>query len=123
MGPEKVNLGLNSVSVWRNDTTGKKCLSPGEEGNMSDAFSLFPSRFPWSPRDTWREPRGAEKVVPWAGPLLLSWAGLLACRQLMASGQRCRETALPRSSSSAKGSRAEGTACSHHRETTEVEKH
>jgi len=29
----------------------------------------------------------------------------------MASGQRCRETALPRSSSSAKPSRAEGTAC------------
>ena len=28
----------------------------------------------------------------------------------MASGQRCRETALPRSSSSAKPSRAEGTA-------------
>ena len=31
----------------------------------------------------------------------------------MASGQRCRETALPRSSSSAKRSRAEGTACRH----------
>ena len=45
-----------------------------------------------------------------AGPLRLSWAGLLAWRELVASGQRCRETALPRSSSSAKRSRAEGTA-------------
>jgi len=49
--------------------------------------------------------------MPWVGPLLLSWAGLLAWRELMASGQCCRETAVPRSSSSAKPSRAEGTAC------------
>ena len=89
---------------------------------MRDAFSLLHSRFPWSPRDTWREPRGAEKVVPWAGPLLLSWAGLLGWRELMASGQRCRETALPRSSSSAKGSRAEGTACRHRGERSGEER-
>ena len=89
---------------------------------MSDAFSLFHSRFPCSPRDTWREPRGAEKVVPWAGPLLLSWAGLLGWRELLASGQHCRETALPRSSSSAKHSRAEGTACRHQRERSEAER-
>ena len=57
--------------------------------------------------------RGVIKMPPWAGPLLLSWAGLLGWRELMASGQRCRETALPRSSSSAKRSRAEGTACRH----------
>jgi len=37
----------------------------------------------------------------------------------MASGQRCRETAVPRSSSSAKHSRAEGTACQ--QEAREVE--
>jgi len=50
-------------------------------------------------------------VLPSDGPVLLSWTGLLGLRELMATGQHCRETALPRSSSSAKPSRAEGTAC------------
>ena len=59
--------------------------------------------------------------MPWVGPLLLSWAGLLAWRELMASGQCCRETAVPRSSSSAKRSGAEGTACKEPR-TEEVSK-
>ena len=99
----------------------ERSVSPQvREGNTTDDFSLFPSRFPWSPRDTWREPRGAEKELAWAGPLLLSWAGLLGWRELMASRQRCRETALPRSSSSAKGSRAEGTACRCRGEVREV---
>jgi len=61
-------------------------------------------------------------VLPWAGPLLLSWAGLLGWRELMTSGQHCRETALPRSSSSAKCSRADGTACRHRGERSEVER-
>ena len=66
--------------------------------------------------------RGVIKMPPWAGPLLLSWAGLLGWRELMASRQRCRETALPRSSSSAKRSRAEGTACRHRGETFKKER-
>lgn len=49
---------------------------------------------------------GEKKVTPWPGPLLLSWDGLLGRRKLMASGQHHRETVLPRSSSSAKCSRA-----------------
>ena len=48
-----------------------------------------------------------------------SWEG---GRELTASGQHCRETALPRSSSSAKRSRAEGTACRHRGERSEAEK-
>ena len=56
------------------------------------------------------EPTRGVIKTPWAGPLRLSWAGLLGWRELTASGQRCRETALPGSSSSAKRSRAEGTA-------------
>ena len=66
--------------------------------------------------------RGVIKMPPWAGPVLLSWAGLLGWRELMASGQQCRETALPRSSSSAKRSRAEGTACRHRGESSEAER-
>ena len=76
----------------------------------------------WRPRDISREWGGAEKVLPWSAPLLLSWAGLLGRRELMASGQRCRETALPRSSSSAEHSRAESTACRHRGETSEAER-
>ena len=116
LGKEKVILGANSFPDRRNATAGKKSLSPAEGGIIRDCFSLFHRRFPWSPRDSWREPRGG-KVTPWAGPLLLSWAGLLGRRELMASRQRCRETALPRSSSSAKRSRAEGTACRHRGES------
>jgi len=41
-----------------------------------------------------------------AGPLLLSWAGVLGQREIMASRQHCRETALPKNSWSAKHSRA-----------------
>ena len=33
-----------------------------------------------------------------AGPLLLSWAGVLGQREIMASRQHCRETALPKNS-------------------------
>ena len=43
---------------------------------MSDAFSLFPSRFPWSPRDTWREPRGGREsaALGWSCAAELGWA-------------------------------------------------
>jgi len=111
MGHEKVNLGL--LCVWREDITKKQCLSPDEGGNTNDSFSLYHSRFSWRPKDTWREPRGAEKEMPWAGPLLLSWAVLLGWREIMAFKQCCRETSLARSSSSDKHNRAEGTACRH----------
>ena len=103
-------VGPKSVIDRTKDTAAKKCLSQGYGMNMSDDFSLLHGSFPRSPRDTSREPRRAEKVVPWAGPLLLSWAGLLGWRELMSSGQCCRGTAVQRSSSSAKHSRAEGTA-------------
>ena len=68
------------------------------------------------------KPTGGVIKMPWAGPLLPGCAGLLGHRELMASGQHCRETALPRSSSSAKRSRAEGTACRHRGERSEAEK-
>ena len=68
------------------------------------------------------KPTGGVIKMPWAGPLLPGCAGLLGGRELTASGQHCRETALPRSSSSAKRSRAEGTACRHRGERSEAEK-
>ena len=40
----------------------------------------------------------------------------------MAAGKHFKETALPRSSSSAKHSRAEGTACRHRGERSETER-
>ena len=104
------------------------------EGLVSDYFRVLQIVFPMQDpapfqelsaletRDISREWGGAEKVLPWAGPLLLSWAGLLGPRELMASGQRCRETALPRSSSSAEHSREESTACRHRGETSEAER-
>ena len=58
VGQEEVILGPNSVSERGKDTAGKKCLSPAEGGNIRDSFSLFHSRLPWSPRDTWREAKG-----------------------------------------------------------------
>ena len=61
-------------------------------------------------------------MVPWAGPVLLSWAGLLGWREITAGEEHCRETALPRSSSSAKQSRAEGTACRQRGERSEAER-
>ena len=51
----------NSFPNRRNATAGKKCLSPAEGGNIRDCFSLFHSRFPWSSRDTLREPRGGRE--------------------------------------------------------------
>ena len=36
----------NFLSERRNDTAGKKCLSPAEGGNVSDDFSLFQNRLP-----------------------------------------------------------------------------
>ena len=55
------------------------------------------------------KPKRGDIKMPWAGPLLLSWSRLLGWKELMATGLHCRETALPRSSSSAKRSRAKGT--------------
>ncbi|XP_009922576.2 olfactory receptor 14C36 [Haliaeetus albicilla] len=76
MGQEKVTLVPYSFSDKRNVTSGKKCLSPAEGGNISDCFSLFPSRFPWSPRDTWREPRGGREsaALGWSSAAELGWA-------------------------------------------------
>ena len=86
-------------------------LSSVQRGAERDCVGLLPSRCPrrdcaacrshqpCSPRDVSRDARGAEQATPWAEPLLLSWAGLLGHRELMASEQSCRETALPRSSS------------------------
>ena len=84
--------------------------------------ACFTAGSPGAPETPGGSPEGAEKVMPWAGPLLLSWAGLLGWRQLLASGQCLRETALPRSGSSAKCSRAEGTACRHPGEMSEAER-
>ena len=53
--------------------------------------------------------------MPWAGAVLLSWAGLVGQRELVARGPWCRETAVPRSSSSAQCSRKE-TQRHRHRE-------
>ena len=47
--------------------------------------------------------------LPRAGPLLLSWVGLLGQRELLVED---RKTALPRSSSSAQCSRAGDSHCS-----------
>ena len=47
----------------------------------------FRSCQPHSHRDLSRETSDVEKVVPWVGPLLLSWAGLLGQEELMASGK------------------------------------
>ena len=60
----------------RNYTGRKKCLSPGEGRNTSDYFSLFHCRFPWSPRDTWREPRGGREsdALGWSSAAELGWA-------------------------------------------------
>lgn len=55
-----------------------------------------------------KAPRGVI-AVPWAGAVLLSWAGLVGQRKLVARGPWCRETAVPRSSSSAQCSRAGGS--------------
>lgn len=60
--------------------------------------------------------------LPWAGALLLSWARLLGQRELPARGPWCRETALPRRSSSAQCSRAGGSHHRWHRERTEGER-
>jgi len=108
MGKEKVILGANSFGDRRNATAEVKHLSPAEGANISDCISLFHSKLSWRPKDTSGSPRWLEKVLPWAGPLLLSWAGLLGWRELMATRQHCRETAVPRSIFSAKPSRAEG---------------
>ena len=85
------------------------------EGTSVIASACFPAGSPGGPGTAGGSPEGAEQVLPWAGPLLLSWAGLLGQRELMASGQRCRETALPRS-------RAGGTACRHREETCKAER-
>jgi len=122
MGQGKVILRPQSVTERTKDIAGKKSLSPGYGRSITDDLSLLHSRFPRSPWDTPREPRGAEKVLPWAGPLLLSWTGLLGWRQIMASGQCCRETAVPRSSFSAKHSRAEATACRQQGQRSEAER-
>ena len=42
-------------------SAGNKCVPPGEARPMRDCLILLPSRFPCSPRDSWREPRGAEE--------------------------------------------------------------
>ncbi len=60
------------------------------------AAGCLPAGSPAAPGTAGGSPEGTEKVLPWAGPLLLSWAGLLAWRELMASGQRCREAAAER---------------------------
>lgn len=95
-------------------------LSSVQRGAERDCVALLPSRCPTrdsaafrshqpcSPRDVSRDARGAEQVAPWAEPLLLSWAGLLGQRELLTRGTRCRETALPMSSSSAQRRRAGG---------------
>ena len=69
-------LGPNSFSDERNDAAGRKCLSPAEGGNIRDSFSLFHSRFPWSPRDTWREPQGGREsaALGWSCAAELGWA-------------------------------------------------
>ena len=51
-GPRKGNVPAQFFPDRRNGTAGKKSVSLAEEGNLSDSFSLFHSRFPWSPRDT-----------------------------------------------------------------------
>lgn len=60
--------------------------------------------------------------MTWAGPVLLIWAGLLGQRGLLARGPWFRETALPRSSSSAQHSRAGGSDHRCHRERIEGER-
>jgi len=111
----------NSFSEMINATVETKCLSPAEGGNISDCFSLFHSKLSWRPKDTSRESR-VGKVVPWADPLLLSWAELWGWREFMARGKHFKEAAVPRSSSSAKPSRAEGTARRQRGERREAER-
>jgi len=43
---------------------------------MSHFFSMFQSRFPWSPRDTSREPRGDREgsAYGWSSAAELGWA-------------------------------------------------
>ncbi|XP_054664728.1 olfactory receptor 14A16-like [Grus americana] len=65
----------NAFFIRRNDSAGK-CFSPAVGGNISDSFSLFHSRFPQSPRDTWREPRGGREsaALGWSSAPELGWA-------------------------------------------------
>jgi len=64
-----------------------------------------------------KAPRG---LIPM--PLLLIWAGLLGQGELLARGPWCRETPLPRSSSSAQRRRAGGSDRSWHKERREGER-
>ncbi|XP_069630628.1 olfactory receptor 14C36-like [Haliaeetus albicilla] len=66
----------DTASDRGNNTAGKKCVSPAEGGNISVCFSLFPSRFPWSPRDTRRQPRGGREsaALGWSSAAELGWA-------------------------------------------------
>ncbi|XP_074878403.1 olfactory receptor 14C36-like [Buteo buteo] len=51
-------------------------FSVAKGGNITVCFSLFPSRFPWSPRDIWREPRGGREsaALGWSSAAELGWA-------------------------------------------------
>jgi len=107
LGKEKLILGANSFGDRRNATAKTKCLSPTKGVNISDYVSLFHSKLSWFPRETSREPRVDKQsaALGWSSAAELGWAPGVATMQC------CRETSLPRSSSSAKPSRAEGTAC------------
>ncbi|XP_053911630.1 olfactory receptor 14A16-like [Cuculus canorus] len=60
VGENKVLL-LSSSFSDRNRQCRTEVSLPAEGGKMRDGFRLFLSRFPWSPRDTWREPRGGRE--------------------------------------------------------------
>ena len=64
----------NTFSDRSNDTAGSKPLSPAEGGNISDSFSLFHSKFPWSHRDISRESKGSRKrdALGWSSAIDLS---------------------------------------------------
>jgi len=110
MGQEKGILGANSFGDRRSVTAEIVSLELREKISVIASVCITAS----CPGDQ-GTPRGSPEwvdiMLPWAGPVLLSWAGFLGWRELMATRQLCRETAVPRSSSSAKHSRAEGTAC------------
>ena len=44
--------------------------------------ACFTAGSPGAPETPGGSPEGAEKVLPWAGPVVLSWAGLLGWREL-----------------------------------------
>jgi len=56
------------------------------------ASACFTASCPGTPGTTGEGPERVEKVLPWAGPVLLSWAGLLGRMEIMATNKHCKDS-------------------------------